>query len=165
MGIQLKKFDFNAKRNFYNIHRRKVDQLNGDIKRNRDDRNRLNNDFNRTSKWNIIRRTDLGAKILDLDVKNFVQQQQLRDNNNFMNFWRGDMEKFERNNEEEFLLNSQSIVEIKDNNERELYFYRLGKRLEKRLYDEITNAEKSLENNKRRKEEIERVNYLLKILV
>jgi len=159
LGLKLKKNVFNVKRNVYNLHRRKVDELPGDIKRNRDEKNRLNREFNSTSKWNLIKRAALRVKMTDLDVKNFVQQQLLNLNKNLMNFSRENMEKFERNNEEEFLLKSQSIVEIKDNNERELYFYRLGKRLEKELYDEIVDAEKSLENNKRRKEEIERVNY------
>jgi hypothetical protein len=70
------------------------------------------------------------------------------------------MEEFEKDNEEEFLVNSESIVDIGNKDERELYFYNLGKRLEKTLYDQITDAEKRLENLERRENELKKVNYL-----
>ena len=99
-------------------------------------------------------------KKLDFRVKREAYKSARRSGGDLANFLRKQMEDFEKDNEEEFLLNSESIVDIGNKNERELYFYNLGKRLEKTWYDQITHAENRLENLERRKNELEKVNYL-----
>ena len=100
--------------------------------------------------YNVFRK-----RVVELENKrrNWFEDLELKGKRFDRDNWRRILNNYERDIEQNFLLELQTIVPINNQDERNLYLFKLGKRLEKNRNDELNaavNRLKQLQQDKKR---------------
>jgi len=127
LGKLFVKNDFKYRIECIRTKRAEINRLNSEINGKESEKRGLENEWNRLESIDI-RRIPLSVRISLLEGEINVLKGFKISNELFFNGCRFNIDKIERDNEEEFLVNNDALIDFNDNKEKELYLFRVGKR-------------------------------------